>query len=289
MKPLSFAIGLILLGGAAQATHYPLTLTDDTGYALRLTREPQRIVSMMPSHTETLAAIGAGNKLVGIDTYSNYPPALVDKLPKVGSGYKPNIEAIVALKPDLVLVDEGKSGLAEKLRSAGLTVYAGTAQSYNETFEKMLTLGKLTNHETQALRLITQTRNELNSLQASIVRAPKVSVYYEIDPAPYAAGQGSFIGTLIDKAGGRNIIPANMGPFPKINPELVVGAQPQVIIGLKATDARARPGWNTLNAVKAGKVYLPSSEETDTLVRPGPRLPQALRTLIRLLHPEVKL
>ncbi len=266
---------------------YPMTLTDDTGQTVRLLRKPQRIVSMMPSHTETLAAIGAGAQVVGVDTYSNYPPSLVSKWPKVGSGYQPNVEAIVALKPDLVLTDEGKSGLAQKLRAAGLTVYSGTAQTYNETFEKIATLGKMTGHSTRALQLITQMRAELGRLQASVVAAPKLSVYYEVDPTPYAAGPNSFIGTLITKAGGRNVIPAPLGPFPKISPELVVSAAPQVMVGLRSEEARQRPGWNTIPAVKTGRVYRPSSEENDVLVRPGPRLPQALRLLITMLHPEV--
>lgn len=278
---------LAVLSSWAAATHYPLSLTDDTGHTVQLSREPQRIVSMMPSHTETLVAIGAGGKLVGVDTYSNYPPAVVGRLPKVGSGYQPNLEAIVALKPDLVLTDDGKSGLANKLRAAGLNVYAGTAQSYNETFAKMLTLGKLTNRETQAVHLITQTRRELQQLQNTVSKTETVSVYYEIDLSPYAAGQNSFIGTLIEKAGGRNIVPASLGPFPKISPELVVKSAPQVMVGLSLESAKTRPGWNSIPAVKTGRVYQPSSEENDALVRPGPRLPQALSTLIRFIHPEV--
>lgn len=287
MKPLLLTASLVLCSTqAAYATHYPLTLTDDTGKTVTLSREPQRIVSMMPSHTETLIAIGAGSKLVGVDTYSNYPAGVVAKIPKVGSGYKPNLEAIVALKPDLVLTDEGKSGLADKLRALGLNVYSGTAQTYNETFAKMLTLGKLSNHETQALKLITQTRSELNRLQSSVKDLKPVSLYYEVDPTPYAAGENSFIGTLLQKAGGRNIVPAKLGAFPKISPELVVKSAPQVMVGLKLEDAKARPGWNTIPAVKTGRVYQASSEENDAIVRPGPRLPQALATLIKMLHPE---
>ena len=276
---------LLLAFGSAHATSYPLTVTDDLGRKVTLQKEPMRIVAMLPSHTETLFAIGAGSKLVGVDEYSTYPAATA-KLPKVGSGFEPNIEAIVALKPDLVLADESTSSrLTERLSAAGLTVYGGTAQSFNETFEKIAVLGKLTNHETSATKLITSMRRELNTLQASVVGLPKVSTYYEIDPTPYAAGPTSFIGALLTKAGGVNILPASLGDFPKISPELVVKSNPQVIIGASLNDVKARSGWNTIRAVKDGRVYQPSKEQDDALSRPGPRLPEALRALIEFLHP----
>ncbi|WP_293914808.1 ABC transporter substrate-binding protein [Deinococcus sp.] len=285
-----FTLSLIAVSllSTAAATAYPITVTDDTGRRVTLAREPMRIVAMLPSHTETLFAIGAGGKLVGVDVYSNYPAA-VAKISKVGSGFEPNIEAIVALRPDLVLVDEGSSSrLAEKLIAAGLTVYGGSAQTYNEVFGKIAVLGKLTNRETNATRLITSLRSELNTLQASVAGLPKVSTYFEVDPTPYAAGPGSFIGALVSKAGGVNILSASLGDFPKISPELVVGASPQVIVGADLADVKARSGWNTIRAVSTGRVYKPTSEQGDTLSRPGPRLPDALRALIRFLHPEAK-
>ncbi|AFZ67783.1 ABC transporter substrate-binding protein [Deinococcus peraridilitoris] len=278
---------LALSLGSALATQYPLTVTDDLGRRVTLNSEPKRIVAMLPSHTETLVALGVGNHLVGIDRFSNYPREVTDKIPKVGSGFQPNIEAIVALKPDLVLADESASSrLTEKLEKAGLTVYGGTAQTYNEVFEKISTIGKLVNREPQALNLITSLRRDLNEVQNLVRGAPKVSVYYEVDPSGYTAGPNSFIGSLLDKAGGRNVIPANLGDFPKISPELVVSASPSVIINAKAEDVAKRPGWNTIAAVKNGKVYQPTSEEIDALSRPGPRLAVALRVLAKLLHPE---
>ncbi|CAM3174099.1 ABC transporter substrate-binding protein [Deinococcus saxicola] len=277
---------LALLSSAA-ATSYPLTVTDDLGRKVTLNSEPKRIIAMLPSHTETLIAIGAGGQLIAIDMYSNYPKAITDKLQKVGSAYKPDLEAIVALKPDLVLADESAgSRLTEKLAQAGLTVYGGTAQTYNEVFEKIAVLGKLTNHETGALNLITSMRTELNTLQASVAKLPKVSTYYEIDPTPYSVGPNSFIGALISRAGGQTIVPAALGDFPKLDPELIVKANPQVMVGLPLVEAARRPGWAGLKAVQNGKVYKPTPEENDALSRPGPRLPAALRALIRFLHPE---
>ncbi|WP_291431200.1 ABC transporter substrate-binding protein [Deinococcus sp.] len=272
---------------SARATTYPLTVTDDLGRRVTLNAAPRRIVSMLPSHTETLIAIGAGAQLIAVDRFSNYPKAAVDKLPMVGSAYQPNLEAILALKPDLVLADASSgSRLTEKLAQAGLTVYGGTGQTFNEVFEKIAVIGKLTNHEAGATRLVTSMRTDLNALQASVLRLPKVSTYYEIDPSPYSVGPDSFIGTLIAKAGGKTIVPAALGDFPKLDPELIVQRNPQVMIGLSLDDARRRPGWAGLQAVKAGRVFAPTPEERDALSRPGPRLPDALRALIRFIHPE---
>lgn len=280
-------LSLLALLSTAAATKYPLTVTDDLGRTITLRSEPRRIIAMLPSHTETLFAIGAGGKLIAVDTYSNYPKAQTDKLPKVGSGYQPNIEAIVALKPDLVLADESSgSRLTEKLAQAGLTVYGGTAQTYNEVFEKIAVLGKITNREANATRLITSLRTELNALQQSVYKLPKVSTYYEIDAAPYSVGPNSFIGTLITRAGGQTIVPARMGDFPKLDPEFIVKANPQVMIGLTVADAGKRPGWQGLRAVTGGRVFATTREEDDALSRPGPRLAVALRTLIKFLHPE---
>lgn len=277
----------LALSASAAATRYPLTVTDDLGRTVTLQSEPRRIVAMLPSHTETLIAIGAGSKLVAIDRFSNYPKAVTDKLPKVGSAYQPDLEAILALKPDLVLADESAgSRLTEKLAQAGLTVYGGTAQTFGEVFEKIGVLGRLTNREAGALNLITRMRRELNALQQSVLRLPKVSTYYEVDPSPYSVGPNSFIGTLVGKAGGQTIVPARLGDFPRLDPELIVQANPQVMVGLTLDDARKRPGWQHLQAVRAGRVFQPTPEERDALSRPGPRLPDALRALIRFLHPE---
>lgn len=282
-----FTLFVLATISSAAAVQYPLTVTDDLGRTVTLKEEPKRIIAMLPSHTETLFAIGAGDKLIAVDKFSNYPADKVNRLPKVGSGFKPDIEKIVSLKPDLVLADEStNSRLTEKLAQAGLTVYGGTGQTYNEVFEKIAMLGKLTNKEAGATKLIINMRRDLSKLQSSVMKRPKVSTYYEIDPTPYSVGPNSFIGNLIDKAGGKTIIPAKLGDFPKVDPELIVKANPQVMIGVDKKEAEKRPGWNTLQAIKSGRVYQPSNEERDALSRPGPRLPVALRALIKMIHPK---
>jgi iron complex transport system substrate-binding protein len=289
MKKIILA-GLLAVGfsGFAMATSYPLTLKDDLGRSVKLMTQPKRIVSMMPSHTETVFAVGAGASLVGIDEYSNFPKPETDKLPKTGNGFVPNLEAIAALKPDLVLTDESSgSKLVQNLEKLGITVYAGVAQTYNDVFEKISVIGKITNHEKNALNLITNMRSELNAIQASVSKLPRVSVYFEVDPTPYAAGSSSFIGALIDKAGGNNIVPAKLGSFPQISPELVIQSNPEVILGADLADLLKRPAWDTIKAVKNKRVINFSGEINDVISRPGPRLPVALKALAKALHPEL--
>lgn len=276
----------LALFASASATTYPITITDDLGRKVTLKAEPKRIISVLPSSSETLCAIGACSKLVGVDDYTDYPQQAA-KLPKVGGLYNPNIEAMVALKPDLVLISQyGK--LAEPLTQAGITVIAINPETYDEVFGKTLLLGRLVNREAQAKALVLKMRQDIARIEIltkNVVRKP--TTYLEIDPTPYSIGPNSFMGVLLTKAGARNIIPASMGDFPKVDPEFIVKANPQLILGVDAKTVAARPGWNTTSAVKTGRVVaLPAGLDT-ILSRPGPRLPEALRGLARLVHPEL--
>jgi len=288
MKMISaFALtSALALFASASATTYPITLTDDLGRKVTLKAEPKRIISVLPSSSETLCAIGACSKLVGVDDYTDYPQQAA-KLPKVGGLYNPNIEAMVALKPDLVLVSQyGK--LAEPLTQAGITVIAINPETYDEVFGKTLLLGRLVNREAQAKALVLKMRQDIARIEIltkNVVKKP--TAYFEIDPTPYSIGPNSFMGVLLTKAGARNIIPASMGDFPKVDPEFIVKANPQLILNVDAKTVAARPGWNAIGAVKTGRVVaLPAGLDT-ILSRPGPRLPEALRGLAQLIHPEL--
>ncbi|WP_075833805.1 ABC transporter substrate-binding protein [Deinococcus marmoris] len=274
------------LASLAGATTYPLTLTDDLGRKVTLKAEPQRIVSMLPSDSETLCAIGACDKLVGVDDYSDYPQQ-VTKLPKMGGLYDPKIEAIVGQRPDLVLVSKyGK--IAESLTQAGITVIAVNPETYEEVFSKTLVLGKIVNREAQAKNLVTGMRRDIAKIEILTKNAvKKPTAYYEVDPTPYSIGPNSFMGVLLTKAGARNIIPASMGDFPKVDPEFIVKANPQFILGVDAKTAAARPGWSSMTAIKSGKAMaLPKGLDT-IFSRPGPRMPLALAQMAKIIHPEL--
>lgn len=276
----------LALASVAGATTYPLTVTDDLNRKVTLKAEPQRIVSMLPSDSETLCAIGACDKLVGVDDYSDYPQK-VTILPKMGGLYDPKIESIVALKPDLVLVSKyGK--IVEALAQAGITVVAVNPETYEEVFSKTLVLGRLVNREQGAKFLVTNMRRNIARTEILTKNAvKKPTVYVEVDPTPYSIGPNSFMGVLLSKAGARNIIPASMGDFPKVDPEFIVKANPQLILGVDAKAAAARPGWGSMTAVKTGKAMALPKELDTIFSRPGPRMPQALAQLAKLIHPEL--
>lgn len=277
----------VCLVGFATATDYPYTVTDDLGFEVTLSAEPERVIAMIPSHTETLCAVDACDKLVGVDEYSNFPASIAD-LPKLGSAFSPNLEAIVALEPDLVLTDES-SDLAQALRQAGVPVYAGTAQTFDEVFDKFEVLGALVNRETEAALLSGRVEGGIRAISERASSLTPTPVYYEIDPTPYSVGPDSFIGTLLSRAGGANIVGADLGDFPQLDPEYVVAADPEVII-ISERDAGAlpeRPGWADITAVQNGRVVPTDSTLDDAISRPGPRMVEAVRFFARALHPEV--
>ncbi|WP_309570457.1 ABC transporter substrate-binding protein [Deinococcus sp.] len=289
MKILTLTTTLALSGalaGTAAATTYPLTFKDDLGRTVTVKAEPMRIISMLPSTSETVCALNVCDRLVGVDQYSDFP-AQLSKVPKVGDLFTPNVEAIVAQKPDVVLVSK-YSKLDGPLTQAGITVVAVNPETYDEVFSKTLLLGKILNREAAAKALVTTMARDIAKTEV-LARAAvnKPTTYFEIDPTPYSIGPQSFLGVLLTKAGARNIIPESMGDFPKVDPEFIVKSNPQLMLGLDAKTAAARPGWAGLNAVKSSKVIAIPAELNTMLGRPGPRLPAALRALAKLIHPEL--
>ena len=281
---------LSVLFTLALATSYPLVVTDDLGRAVTVPAEPQRIVVMLPSATETLCSIGACDKIVATDDYSNWPPEAAAK-PKAGGLYNPNVELIASFEPDLVISSKyGK--LTEALEKLGLTVYAVNTQTYDDIFRTARNLGRLVNREAEAEALVARINQQVYALESQAAKAKdRPTVYYEIDATPYTVGPGSFIGTLIKKARGVNVIPAELGLFPKISPELVVEKNPEVIVlgdapyGVTAAKIAERPGWAGIRAIQDGRVCELTKEQTDVVHRPGPRVAEGLKVLIDCFHP----
>jgi iron complex transport system substrate-binding protein len=285
LKKLLFIALLALTSGIAHATTYPLIAKDDLGRNITVSQEPKKIVVLLPSHTEMLYALGAGVKIIARDDYSDFPPE-VQKLPKVGGLYNPNLEAILALKPDLVLNSE-YGDLTPKLEKAGVTVWAGSPQNYNDIFETITTLGKIVNREDAAAALNKKIQLEVRDIETVTRAIKKTSVYFEIDPTPYTVGPNSFIGNILAKSGALNIIPASLGDFPQIAPEIVVKANPSVIIGLTCADAVKRPGWANIAAIKTNRCYVLTPEQDNLVSRPGPRIAQGMKVLAKLINPDL--
>lgn len=270
----------------ALAWAFPLTLTDDLGRTVTLKAPPKRVVSMLPSVTETLCALGACDRLVATDDYSDWPER-VKALPKAGGLYNPNPELIVSLKPDLVLVSK-YGRLYETLERAGLAVYAVRTETYEDIFRTTRTLGRLLGMEAQAERLVAQIQREVYGEESRAAQAKaRPRVYYEIDPTPYTVGPESFIGVLIAKARGVNIVPKELGLFPKIAPEFVVEKNPEVIVATYPNapeTLRTRPGWSRVSAVQRGRICVFTGGQDSLLSRPGPRVAQGLRLLVDCFH-----
>ncbi len=259
-------------------------LKDDLGRITQWASPPQRIVSMVPSLTETVCELGACAKLVGVDRYSNYPAA-VNALPKLGGMNDSNVEMITALKPDVVLVAPS-SRVADRLQSLGLKVVVLESKSYEDVQRVLGKVGELL-AVADAARVWRHIEAGVGAAAQSLPASAKgAGVYYEVASGPYAAGESSFMGELLSRLGARNIIPARMGPFPKINPEFVVRANPDVIMmGQRdAGGVTGRPGWQAITAVRDKRICVFTRDESDMLVRPGPRLAEAAQIMARCLR-----
>jgi iron complex transport system substrate-binding protein len=273
------ALLLALPAGAA-------SITDERGVSVTLAQPPIRIVSLLPSLTETVCELGACDKLVGVDRYSNYP-ASVRTLPKLGGGMDPNIEAIVALKPDLVLLATSTRAAA-RLQSLGLSVVALEPRSHADVRRVLEQLGRLLglSSEQGAQRVWAAIDQSLQATAKALPpRLHNASVYMEVSSAPYAASEDSFIGETLARLGLKNIVPGRLGPFPKLNPEFVVRADPDFILlgDSSATEMMKRPGWAGLRAIRLKQVCVFSSAQSDVLVRAGPRLAEGARLMAQCL------
>ena len=272
---------LFIMTSTAQA----VVLRDDRQIEVTIAKPPQRIVSLLPSLTETVCALGQCQRLVGVDRYSNWPESIA-KLPRMGGGIDPNIESVVAAKPDLVLMATSARG-AERFASLGLTVLALEPRSHADVQRVMRIVAQALDVPLQESdRVWRHIDAAVNAAAQSIpAQAKGQRVYFEVSRAPYGASESSFIGETLQRLGARNILPASLGPFPKINPEFVVRAQPDLIMvgDSNFADMTTRPGWQNMRAMRTQRVCHFKSEESDVLVRAGPRMAEAARLMAKCL------
>ena len=273
-----------------------LTFTDALGREIALDGPAQHVVSLAPSNTEILFAIGAGDQVVGRDQLSDFPDE-AKIVTDVGSTFDAlNTEQIVSLKPDLVLAAEiNTPEQVKQLEELGLTVYyLKNPLTLEEMYGNLEIVAQLTGHEQEAATLIESLKARVAAVDEKIASiSSRPNVFYELDatdPAkPYTAGKGTFISQLIDRAGGHNIA-ADLDDYPQMSLEQVVAADPAFIIlgdaryGVSPESIAQRPGWENLTAVKNGQV-VPFND--DLVSRPGPRLVDALEELAKLLRPEL--
>ncbi|MDE2612198.1 MAG: ABC transporter substrate-binding protein [Burkholderiales bacterium] len=271
-------LGALWLAGAwlATARAAPVAVRDDRGVELRLTAPPRRIVTMLPSLTETVWVLGAGARLVGVDRYSNWPAA-VAQLPHLGGLDDAQIEAIAALRPDVILASTSSRAM-DRLQALGFAVVRLKSETHADVRRTLAVVAALLGTPERGQQVWAGIERQLDAAAARVPPALRgQSVYFEIGGGPYAAGTSSFIGQTLARLGLVNIVPAALGPFPKLNPEFVVRARPDLIIGLRRdmSTLAERPGWGALAAVRERRLCGFDSDDYDMLVRSGPRLGEA--------------
>lgn len=254
----------------------PIVVRDDRGVEHRLSAPPQRIVTMLPSLTETAWVLGAGARLVGVDRYSNWP-AEVARLPHLGGLDDAQIEAIAALKPDLILASSASRAM-ERLEALGFKVVRLKSESHADVRRTLDLVARLLGKPEEGARLWSDLSRQIEAAAGRVPAALRGQrVYFEIGGGPYAAGTGSFIGETLARLGLGNIVPPELGPFPKLNPEYVVRAKPDLIMGVQREQAAlvGRPGWDALPAVRERRLCGFETPRYEVLIRPGPRLGEA--------------
>ena len=274
-----------------------IILTDGLGRQVRLEAPARRIVSLAPSNTEILFAIGAGSQVVGRDELSDYPVG-VSALQSVGGSMGNfSTEAIVALKPDLVLAAGiNTPELVKTLEGLGLTVYyLSNPTTLDGMFANLNTVAELTGHVEETTTLVQSLKARVAVVDTKLAgNTQKPTVFYELDATdvskPFTAGPGTFIDLLIQRAGGVNVASTLKDQYPQVSLEELVVLNPDMILlsdavyGETPEKVAARAGWGSLAAVKNGKLY---PFDYHLLSIPGPRLVDGLEQLAKLLHPEL--
>lgn len=284
---------LVLVSGC-QSEFKAGNYTDDLGRLVRIEKAPQRIVSHVPSITETVFALGLGDKIVGRSDYDDYPPEAA-KVPSIGDYFNPAIEKIVALEPDLVLTD-GHSDTIKKLDDLKITLFTIDPKNINDIIKDLDVLGKMTATEKKAQEIINNMNQDVALVSNKSKSASKVRVFYAIDttnPAlPWTAGPGSFIDAFIQLSGGENVAAKAPGAWAQLSIEAIVAADPEVIIiptkhGTAYTSIdslKNNPAWKNITAVKNNNIQV---VDADLMERTGPRITQGLKQLAQAIHPEL--
>ena len=274
-----------------------IEIVDGYGRGASIDIPVDRIVSLAPANTEILFAIGAGDKVVGRDEFSNYPEEAVE-IPSVGGPYTDiSTETILSLEPDLVIGSEiTPPEQIQAFEEMGLTVFVlANPLDIKDIYNNIRLLSEFVGMEEEAEALIMDMQDRISEVEAlvnSVEERPLV--FYELDGtdpnAPWTAGPGSYIDTLISMAGGINVGSEFDQPWVQLSAEEIIAQNPEVILlgdsifGVTVEDVISRPGWDNLNAVLEDRVY-PFND--DLVSRPGPRVVEGLEKLVRLIHPEL--
>ncbi|UCC71822.1 MAG: cobalamin-binding protein [Gemmatimonadota bacterium] len=288
-KHVRLLLACLLLAASACSGEREATPGADVG--IKLDEPPQRIVSLIPSITETIVALGAADRLVARSDFDT-DPALAH-LPSVGQGLTPSLEGLTMLEPDLVIAwpDNASRSVIDRLAELGVTVYTPQIQTLADIERTTRELGDMLGLKWAAASLVAATDAELDAIERAVAGHERLTVFYVVwyEP-PTTTGAGTYVDELIEIAGGRNIFEDAPGLWPTVSLEEVLNRQPDIVllsyteeIPVDAERLRAAPGWRDLQAVRDGRVL---QIDANLYNRPGPRVTEAARQLARLLHPE---
>jgi iron complex transport system substrate-binding protein len=276
---------LQVLAGLPLAMAQEIVLRDDRGTEHRFDAPPRRIVTLLPSLTESVWVLGGGARLVGVDRYSNWPVELAH-LPRLGGLDDAQIEAIAALKPDVILASTSARAI-DRLEGLGFRVLRLRSETYADVRRTLDLLAALLGTPAAGERLWAEIDRQIAAAAARVPKSQRGRrVYFELGGGPYAAGTTSFIGETLGRLGMTNIVPASLGPFPKLNPEFVLRAKPDIVMGIdrEMNAMAARPGWGELPAVRDRQRCAFTSSDYEMLIRSGPRLGEAAAVVANCLE-----
>lgn len=269
-------------------TTFPLKITDFMGRQVTIKKEPKRIVSLSPSTTELIYAIGAGKDVVGVTNYDDYPPE-VKSVAKVGGYEGPNIEAIMAQKPDIVFASNlsGKDQM-ETIEKSGIPVVVLEAQNINQIYDSIKILGEITGNTEKGNEIIKTMKDKIKEISDKVKNLPKVNVFYVVDTnGNWTAGKGTFIDELITLAGGNNVA-SDANGWAQYSVEKLIQKNPDVIItsqhATNAKNIKNMPGYKDTKAAKEGKIFVISND--DIINRASDRIVLGLEEIAKDLHPE---
>lgn len=273
---------------------FPVEVEDKFGNKEVLDKEPMRIISLAPSNTEILFALGLGDRVVGVTSFCDYPEEAKSK-EIVGDYSGHNLERIIELEPDLVLAygpgDEEENII---LRDAGIKVLCFMSETMDEIMRDIEIIGKATGKKAEAEEIINSIKEKRDYILEKVKDAEEVTVFYEIWHDPLmGAGKGSFMDELITLAGGKNIAYDTDGAYPQYDLEQLIERDPQVYLASKDSDDKTiesiklRPGYDAISAIKNDRIYLFKGNEANLVSRPGTRIGEALEVVAKAIHPEL--
>ncbi|MFH1328097.1 MAG: cobalamin-binding protein [Candidatus Bathyarchaeota archaeon] len=286
---------LTVFSGVELALAESVTIVDNLGRSVTIdSYPPQRIVSLAPSNTEILFAIGAGPQVVGVDAYSDYPSEVAE-LPKVGGFGMISIETVISLNPDLILATGGvQLPYVEQLSALGYPVVALDPTDIDGVIDNVILVGTVTGNVEGANEVAQSMRSKISWVEDRVAAESNYTprVYFELWHDPYMSfGPGTWVDEIITKAGGTNLFYDSVSTYPVVNSETIIDRNPEFIIlqshssgGSSVEEVKARAGWNLLDAVQNNRIHI---VDENLFLRPGPRITDGLFTLTSILHPEI--